>query len=244
MASIKDIAIVLRRLDYSESSQVLAFFTRGHGQRRLIAKGIKRGTKKKFSTGIDLLERGELVFWHKIHSESGLDNLTEWRQTDLHVGLRERLDRWYAGQYAAEVTAGMTQESDPHPRLFDALAESLGALSVAEDVLPTLVSYQREVLVSAGLWPDLTRCVICDRAAPPGRPGYFSAQQGGLICRTCQTPLVEKRLVPASVLDALRSGDAASQARPVFELLDYTIGFALGRRIALAPGVLTHTPKA
>ena len=54
MTAIKDEAIVLRRLDYSETSQVLAFFTRDHGPRRLIAKGVKRSTKKKFATGIDL----------------------------------------------------------------------------------------------------------------------------------------------------------------------------------------------
>ncbi len=37
MASVKDVAIVLRRLDYSETSQVLAMLTREHGQQRLIA---------------------------------------------------------------------------------------------------------------------------------------------------------------------------------------------------------------
>src|SRR5580765_1123131 len=115
MASIRDKAIVLRRLDYSETSQVLAFFTREHGQRRLIAKGIKKGTKKKFASGIDLLEQGELVLWQSAQSESGLATLTEWRQTDLFLGLRDSLDRWYAGQYAAQITSGMTQENDPHP---------------------------------------------------------------------------------------------------------------------------------
>ena len=62
MAAVKDQAIVLRRLDYSETSQVLVFLTREHGLQRLIAKGIKRSTKKKYATGIDLLERGRLVF--------------------------------------------------------------------------------------------------------------------------------------------------------------------------------------
>src|SRR5437016_5129272 len=108
MASFKDKGIVLRRLDYSESSQVLAFFTRDHGQRRLIAKGVKRGTRKKFAVGIDLLEQGELVFIQRESSESGLGTLTEWRQTQLFLGLRDSLDRWYAALYMAEITTGMT----------------------------------------------------------------------------------------------------------------------------------------
>ncbi len=239
MASFKDQAIVLRRLDYSETSQVLAFFTREHGQRRLIAKGVKRGTKKRFAVGIDLLEQGEVVFWHRPQSESSLGTLTEWRQSELFLGLRSSLDRWYAGQYAAEITAGMTQEADPHPELYEALSGTLGRLSGGGDVLGELVVFQGVVLHSAGLWPDLTRCVMCDRPAPAGRAGYFSAQQGGLVCRSCETPLVEKRLVPAAVLDGLRSvGSGATASAAVFELLDYVIAYALGRRIPLSGAVL------
>src|SRR5690606_15014015 len=110
MASIKDEAIVLRRLDFSENSQVLAFFTREHGLQRLIAKGIKRGTKKRFATGIDLLERGSVVYWRSAGSERGLSTLSEWRQQDLYLGLRSSLRHWYAAQYAAESTAGVLEE--------------------------------------------------------------------------------------------------------------------------------------
>jgi DNA repair protein RecO (recombination protein O) len=242
MASFKDQAIVLRRLDYSESSQVLAFLTREHGQRRLIAKGIKRGTKKKFAAGIDLLEQGSVVFWHRPQSESGLGTLTEWRQTEIFAGLRASLDRWYAAHYMAEITSAMTQENDPHPPLYDALSMHLSAVAGGEPILPRLTVYQRAVLETAGLWPDLTRCVICNRPAPAGRAAYFSAQQGGLVCRECTAPLVEKRLVSGPVLTDLREGGAA-QAIEAFRMLDYVIAHAIGRRVALAGRVLGMVQK-
>jgi DNA repair protein RecO (recombination protein O) len=237
MASIKDNAIVLRRLDYSETSQVLAFFMRAHGQRRLIAKGIKRGTRKKFATGIDLLEQGEVVFWDRPHGESQLSTLTEWRQTELFLGLRTGLDRWYAGQYAAEITSGMTQEADPHPELYDALARFLSQLSAGQPVLRALVLYQSALLSSVGLSPDLSKCVVCGRAAPPNRAAYFTARQGGLVCRNCGAKLDEKRLAQAGVLTFLRDPLIASEPsveRGAFDLLDYTIAHALGRRITLS----------
>ncbi|HQA45519.1 MAG TPA: recombination protein O N-terminal domain-containing protein, partial [Phycisphaerae bacterium] len=96
MPVMKDEAVALRRIDYSETSQVLLFLTRGHGPRRLLAKGIKRGTKQKFATGIDLLEHGRVVFAVRASGESGLGNLTEWRQIDLYTGLRSDLHRLYA----------------------------------------------------------------------------------------------------------------------------------------------------
>ncbi len=175
MAATKDQAIILRRLDYSESSQVLALFTREHGRQRLIAKGIKRGTRNKFATGIDLLERGAVVYIRHANRESSLGTLTEWRQVDLHLGLRESLHRWYAAQYAAEITAAMTEEADPQPELFDVLASLLAGLSGGDEPLPAVVRYQALLLTAAGLWPDLTRCVICDRPAPPNRAAYYSA---------------------------------------------------------------------
>ncbi len=266
MAAVKDEAIVVRRLDYSETSQVLAFFTRGGGVQRLIAKGVKRGTKTKFATGIDLLERGDLAYLPARRDGGGLGTLTEWRQRDLHLGLRDDLRRLYAGQYAAEVTAATTEEGDPHPALYDALAELLSGLSSgrppgqpdirsgrppgrpdgrgSDDPLPLLVGYQRELLRAAGLWPDLTRCVMCDKPAPAGRAAYYSAHQGGLVCRACEGRLGEKRLVPAGVLAVLREQDPSRDregagvvgeaVRGAFELLNYTISHTIGREVKLA----------
>ena len=235
MAAVKAQGVVLRRLDYSETSQVLVFLTREHGLQRLIGKGIKRSTKKHFATGIDLLERGHLVFLRGARGEGRLGTLTEWQQTESHLGLRADLQRWYAGQYAAEITSGMIEEADPHPDLFDALAELLASLSAGNDPQEGLVSYQCALLRSVGLWPDLTRCVACDRPAPARRAAYFSAQQGGLVCRNCQPTLPETRKVSAAVLTGLREGRWEQNAvRSALELLDYMISYTMGRATSLA----------
>ena len=65
MPLIRDTAVVLGRLDYSETSQVIVLLTREHGKVRAIAKGIKRGTKQRFAAGIDLLEIGSVVLTSK-----------------------------------------------------------------------------------------------------------------------------------------------------------------------------------
>lgn len=235
MSATKDQAISLRRLDYSETSQVLVFLTREHGRQRLIAKGIKRSTKVRFATGIDLLERGEVVFIRKPESEAGLGTLTEWLQADLHLGLRADLHRLYAGQYAAEITAAMTEDSDPHPELFDALARLLADAAAGHELLPAVVQYQHSLLASAGLFPDLGRCVTCDKPAPAGRAGYFSAQQGGLVCSACAKPAAERRLINAGVLNAIRGQSwSCGAVREVFDLFNYTIAHAMGKLPKLA----------
>ncbi len=132
----------------------------------------------------------------------------------------------------------MTEEADPHPALFDALAALLAALSKGGDPVPSLVGYQLVLLEQAGLWPDLTRCVVCDRPAPPGRAAFFSAHQGGLVCRICQ----RNSRVPQGVgRGPGRSCAGASAMRtppaPPSILLDYTIAHIIGR-----PTILQKTP--
>lgn len=235
MPAIKDQAIALRRLDYSETSQVLLFLTREHGTRRLLAKGIKRSTKKKPAAGIDLLEHGLLEFSVRPGSEGSLGMLMEWQQVNIYLGLRAGLERLYSAQYAAEVTAGMVEEADPHPDVFDALVALLEGLVSGGAALPLLTRYLATLLTGVGLWPDLTRCMLCDKPAPSGLAGFFSAQQGGLICRACVNRVPEKRKVNASILDALRKGEFDATTAPgAFEFLDYTLTHILARRPELS----------
>jgi DNA repair protein RecO (recombination protein O) len=241
MPPIKDQAIVLRHLDYSETSQVLVCLTRGSGPRRFIAKGIKRGTKQKAAAIIDLLEEGEVIFLAKPQSESELAILAEWHQVDAHLGLREHLPAWYAGQYAAEITAAMTEEADPHPELYDTLSALLAFLSDGQAVLPALVSYQCAVLLTAGLWPDLTRCVLCSRPAPPGRAAYYAPGQGGLVCRQCEPRVPARRYINAAGLEALRTRQfEESTLLDAFQVLDETIASTMGRPTQLGPLIVNR----
>jgi len=240
MAPMKDQAVVLARLDYSETSQVAVFFTRAHGQHRLLAKGVKRGTKKRFAPGIDLLERGEVVFLPSTRAEGGLGTLIEWRQEDAYLGLRGDLRAWYAAQYGAQITAAMTEQADPHPELFDALVSFLHSLGARGRPIVNVVGYQRALLRAVGLWPDLTRCVACGRPAPSHRAAYCSIRQGGLVCRACRPSCLDARLLDAATLDALRGeNDDVPRLEAALKLLDDTIVDTIGRPTLLAGFELT-----
>lgn len=237
MSLHKDEAVVLRRLDYSETSQVLAFFTRSNGQIRLIAKGIKRGTKKAFAVGIDLLEAGTVVF-ARAEGRGGLGTLTEWQQGETFLGLRLDVRCLYAGQYAAEVTAALTEEGDPHPELYDALIDLLRSLAAGGDPVAQAARFQMQLLTSIGLVPILDVCAACHQAQRDGDLEWFSAGQGGMICRDCEPSVVEKRRVAPGIASALLRGELpASLAADAFEILNYGISYAMGRPSRLAPYV-------
>ncbi|HUS40023.1 MAG TPA: recombination protein O N-terminal domain-containing protein, partial [Pirellulales bacterium] len=74
MAAENACAIVLRSIDFSETSSVVTFYTRECGKLGALAKGARR-LKNPFDSALDVLTRCRIVFLRK--SSGGLDLLTE-----------------------------------------------------------------------------------------------------------------------------------------------------------------------
>ena len=236
-----DHAVVLRLSDYSETSQIVTLFTAKDGLVRLIAKGSRRGTRKRFAAGLDLLEYGE-VSYAPAHGEAGLGTLTEWVQRDAFTGLRGELVRQYGGLYAVELASVLTEEYDPHPELFDALLEMLRQLAGGQDdsrgvsgtpaaPLAVIVRFQGALLKAIGYAPVLRHCVECGQPRVGGTRAYFSSSAGGLICRDCEMHHAEKRRISPTMLD----GDPTSRsAVDWLLLLDYHLTNVAGRAFKTA----------
>ncbi len=240
MPHIHDSAVVLRRLDYSESSLVVAVFGRTHGKVRVIAKGIRRSTKKEFKPGLDLLEAGEIVLSIREERQEALAILVEWKQQRAFVGLREKLDRLNAAQYIADVAARMTEDWDPHPSVYESLVHTLDALASADDVLSHLVRFQRTLLDEVGLLPIVDQCVACRQPIAHASEIYISSFEGGLLCRDCEGAHVEKRRVTVAP-EALVAGDESDPAvaSGMFDMYNYHLTHLIKRE----PAAMYHLQR-
>lgn len=233
MPLIQDSAVVLGRLDYSETSQILVLFTSRHGKVRAIAKGAKRSTKTRFAPGVDLLDLGSVVLSVRHERAEGLATLTEWKQSRSFSGLREKLERIHAAQYCAEITARLTEDWDPHPELYDGLVSALQELSDPTNVLGTVVRFQWVALEQVGSNPRVDECVACGRDS---QLTHFSAFEGGLICRNCEVGRVEKWEVALDTIEELRGlaagvtniGQRIASMEGAFSVLNYHISHLIG----------------
>ncbi|MCH7596224.1 MAG: DNA repair protein RecO [Planctomycetes bacterium] len=240
MPAIRDDAVVLGRLDYSETSQILVLFTRAHGKVRAIAKGIKRGTKTRFASGVDMLDVGHAVLSSRRERSEALAILTEWKQSRSFSGLREKLFRIRGAQYVGEITSGLTEEWDPHEQLYDALVDALGHLSEASSAVASVVSYQMALLKAIGALPRFDACVLCGGT---DALTYFSSFEGGLICRNCESGQVEKREVGPMTLAALRGSPVAGSPSGAFSALNYHLAHLMGREPKLADEVVARVAQ-
>src|SRR5688572_2674513 len=187
MALVRDRCICLRKVEYSETSQILALFAREYGIVRVIAKGAHRRTKagsSKFDGGVDLLDLGDAVFAHA--PERDLPPLTEWHLTDGHLELRRSLRGLYLGLYAAELIGTLIEEYDAHPNLFDRFQQTLADLATPR-LEEAFLAFELDLLRETGYLPELSTCVQC--GLPAGDPGarvFFTPARGGVVCRNCE----------------------------------------------------------
>jgi DNA repair protein RecO (recombination protein O) len=124
MPSEKSRAIVLKVVDFSESSSIVTLFTEDFGKVGALAKGAKR-PKGPFEGALDLLALVRIVFLHK--SSESLDLLTEAKLERRFRSAQRDLARLYAGYYVAELLAELTDSGDPHRQLFQAADAALSA---------------------------------------------------------------------------------------------------------------------
>jgi DNA repair protein RecO (recombination protein O) len=240
-------AICLGVTDYSETSQVAHFLTRGAGVVRLLAKGTKR-PKSKSGGALDLFSEGELLFLSG-RGES-LGTLLEFTEGVAHNDLRKESAALDAALYMVEAAGRLLASGDPHPEVFDLLHNSLRRLGQSGAPRPAVLAYFLwRLLRHAGLLGELRACVSCGRRLEGEDLGakaglYFSSSMGGLLCGECEGPAVEKyrlgglEVAAIAALSAAEAGQRTALPAPPAEaairLLAYHIAHQTGKPLRMA----------
>ncbi|MDO5566884.1 MAG: DNA repair protein RecO [Planctomycetia bacterium] len=182
-------AIVIKSVDFSETSLILTLFTRDLGKIQGIAKGGRR-LKNPFDFALDLLTQISVSFIHK--TSDALDILTEAKLIHRFRPSAKNLKGLYAGYYLAELLGVMTPDDQPMPELFDLATASLIRFETEEEPALDLLRFEWGLLTLSGQEPATHFCVGCGREVPVdemlagGRRISFATLDGGTVCRACR----------------------------------------------------------
>lgn len=244
MALIKDKGICIRSTDYSESSQILTFFTSANGKISVIAKGSRRA-KSSFGSSIEICSVADLVY--SLKEGEKLGTLTEYNPTFFSTGIRKKLLAINCAFFTAELLSLFTKEHDPHPELFDEAVVFLKRLDENPDnkILPFLILFEFSLLSYTGSQPMADICANCKRIfAPDWKQYYFSISAGGLVCRDCESAYVDKKGITFETAQCLnnpqmcRVGFSPRECIQIEELLIEYITYVLEKRPRTAQMIL------
>jgi DNA repair protein RecO (recombination protein O) len=183
MAESRTLAIPLRLIDFSETSQVVRFLTRDSGKITAIARGAKR-LKGSFPGPFDLFIEYETVRLSK--GQERLEVLIGASIRRAFPVFRHDLARLYAASYATELTDDLTPEAQPAVAVYDLYAGFLESLQAGGPVELDLFRFEGRLLHERGFFPRLLECGGC-RSRIAQADAWFSPRDGGSICLRCRT---------------------------------------------------------
>ncbi len=201
MATEQTEAIVLRLIEFSETSLIATLYSRDLGRISAIAKGARR-PKSPFDGALDLLAVCRIVVICK--SSDALDLLTEAKLQRRFRAASRSLLRLNCGYYVAEVLRLWTDSgaTASHP-LYDLTLRTIAAIDGTEDPLFAVLRFELTGLRILGHAPATRDCVGCGTRVDTAAARIpFAYHMGGVLCPACRPRQREVASIRREVLQA------------------------------------------
>ncbi len=182
---VKTEGVILKSMDFRDSSRILTVYTRDFGRQSLLAKGV-RGGRSRMGGVTRPLQYVSLVYYRSEHRDlqllSQCDLVRPWN------GLTESLEAMGAAMAICELLTLVVQGEEGHPPLFELLVRCLDAVNTATNNWGNAFSvFEIRVLGLLGFRPEFRVCGGCGRALDEGDEGRMlvDAHQGSIRCGDC-----------------------------------------------------------
>ncbi|BAU15465.1 DNA repair protein RecO [Leptolyngbya sp. NIES-3755] len=179
----KAIGINLKAMPLGEADRIVTILTKEFGLLRAVAMGARKQNSK-------LGGRSGLFVVNELLMAKGrsLDKITQAETLESYPGLARNLKKLTAGQYLAELALQQALSEQPQEELFYLLNEHLARIEQCDDaeVLPRLIHAVYQLLVVAGVAPQVHQCSVTGSVIEPDFANSdvqagFSSAIGGVI---------------------------------------------------------------
>jgi DNA repair protein RecO (recombination protein O) len=208
LATYRERAVVLRKLDYGEADRIFTFLTREHGKVGAIAKGVRR-QESKLGPSLELYGHVDLLL------AKGRGELDVVAQVQRVPGYRIEgdVERMAHAALIAELAERVCEDRHPVDGVYELTVLSLAELSRESEPRRASAWFLMSALDLLGYAPQLMNCATCERPLAAA-PAPFSAAAGGFLCDRCALPSMNP--VPLATIKVLRlmaAGDMATYRR-------------------------------
>lgn len=171
--------IVLREINYGDTSKILRVFTKDLGKISILVRGATNPKSKNrvltglFSYSNLKLKRGRNFYY--IHDGDLINSFYD---------LRLDLNKLSYGLYILELIDKSMELEQVNKDVFEMTIKSLNLLEAEEkNILKLITAYEIKYISIIGFMPQLKECSIC--GSKDLTDGKFSHHKGGVVCGEC-----------------------------------------------------------
>ncbi len=180
---IKTRAIVLRKIDFGDTSKIAQFYTENFGKTSAIIKGAK-SPKSKIGMMIDTMNLLQLVMYRKESRE--VQMVSDVDLIRHHRNIRDDFEKYKYASAVIELLGNLTHENDHNSRLFEGTVRILALLDESKNkVIYLFVKYFFFFLKEIGYEFQLWYCNVCHREMQSGQQASYNYETG-LMCVDCR----------------------------------------------------------
>lgn len=160
-------AVVLRGVDFSETSRIVTLLSPTRGRLSCMAAGARR-PKSPLAAVLDTFNRLEIVYYWK--DSRSVQKLAETTLLDSYPGIKNNLEKAAYAAFPLEVAYKAAQENEPSQELYEALVRGLEGMALWQEEVKTHAAWQVVQLLSRAGYAPSTDC--------HGRPVGFAYDHG------------------------------------------------------------------
>jgi DNA repair protein RecO (recombination protein O) len=181
-------AIVLKNRNLGEADRVLLLLSEDLGKIEAVVKGARRQHSRFVGNTLPFNYLDLMLFTGK-----NLDQLSQAEIIHPFTTLREDLVKMAYASFWVDLTDGFIPEKEGHGEIFRFLLAAFITLerSASPDLLN--LAFEARLLNYLGYQPQLDSCTQCEST---GEIGFFSSENGGVVCRSCAPEL--RGLIPVT----------------------------------------------
>lgn len=196
-------AVVLRGVDFGDTSRIITLLTPARGRISCLAKGVRRG-KSPHAAALDTLNRLDILYYWK--DSRSVQTLGEVAVMTRYGGIKASLEKGAYAALAAEMVLRIAHENEPGEALYNVFVRGLESLDGWTGEVQAHACWQMvQLLVVAGYEPALETCGDCGAPILGGAGFSF---RGGAACGQCASDRRLSRDEHVALTALVRSRDA------------------------------------
>ncbi len=163
--------IVIRRMDYKETSKIVFLYT-SRGKKSFVIHGANKILSPYLSQTeilnlIDVFVQGKGLMIGK-----EIETLNGYRE------IKEDLEKYTYLLHLAEILWHVSDADIDHERLYGFFLKVLDRTKATKNYIPYIYMFEVKLLYLLGIQPEFSRCVICHSE----KIAAFSVRDGGCVC--------------------------------------------------------------